>query len=185
MADHVCPPWLGYILLTPLRRFIEDPLKMLGPLIKEGSTILEPGCGMGYFTLPMARMTGKKGRVIAVDLQGKMLAALENRAKKAGLSDRIILHQAHPDGMGLESYKETVDLAVAIHMVHEVKQPKSFFLEVREALKPGGNLLVVEPKGHVSGKDFDQTLDLASGMGFMKKPVSVKIRGRFALFSRS
>ncbi|MBU4317286.1 MAG: class I SAM-dependent methyltransferase [Proteobacteria bacterium] len=184
MADHVCPPWLGYVLLSPLRRFIENPQTMLGPLIQKGMTILEPGCAMGYFTLPMARMTGENGRVIAVDIQDRMLAALEKRANKAGLGDRIIRHKAQTDSMDISAHGGSVDLAVAIHVVHELKDPRTFFSEVREALKPGRKFLVVEPKGHVSSEAFDQTRSLAVVMGFTEDSLPVKIRGRSALFSR-
>jgi ubiquinone/menaquinone biosynthesis C-methylase UbiE len=184
MADHVCPPWLGYILLSPLRRIIEDPQKMLGPFIHAGNTVLEPGCGMGYFTLPMARMVGEKGRVIAVDMQDKMLAALGKRAKKAGVEDRIVLHRARPLGMDLDAYVKNVDFAVAIHMVHELQEPGIFFSEIREALKPGGKLLVVEPKGHVSREDFERTRTLAAQSGFTEPSIPLKIRGRCALFSK-
>jgi len=184
MADHVCPPWLGYVLLSPLRRFIENPQTMLGPLIQKGMTILEPGCAMGYFTLPMARMTGENGRVIAVDIQDRMLAALEKRANKAGLGDRIIRHKAQTDSMDISAHGGSVDLAVAIHVVHELKDPRTFFSEVREALKPGGKFLIVEPKGHVSSEAFDQTRSLAAVLGFTEDSLPVKIRGRSTLFSR-
>jgi ubiquinone/menaquinone biosynthesis C-methylase UbiE len=184
MADPVCPPWLGYVLLNPLRRIIEDPRKMLGPFIHEGDTVLEPGCGMGYFTLPMARMVGENGRVIAVDMQDKMLSSLAKRAKKAGVENRIILHRARPRGMDLDARVKNVDFAVAIHMVHELEQPEVFFSEIRKALKPGGNLLVVEPKGHVSWEDFDRTRTLARESGFTESSIPLNIRGRSALFSK-
>lgn len=65
---HVCPWWGGYFLLTPLRRLIENPEELFRPLVRPEMTVFEPGCGMGYFTLPLARMVGPEGTVIAVDL---------------------------------------------------------------------------------------------------------------------
>ncbi|MBW1912872.1 MAG: methyltransferase type 11, partial [Deltaproteobacteria bacterium] len=62
MAKMVCPPWIGYLLLSPLRKFFENPDKMFGPYVREGMTVMEPGCGMGYFTLPLARMVGPEGQ---------------------------------------------------------------------------------------------------------------------------
>ncbi|MBC8457841.1 MAG: class I SAM-dependent methyltransferase, partial [Deltaproteobacteria bacterium] len=93
MAEHVCPYWVGYLLLNPLRKLLENPDKILGPFVQEGMTVLEPGCGMGYFTLPLARMVGPKGRIVAVEIQQKMLSALERRARKEGVLDRIDLRQ--------------------------------------------------------------------------------------------
>ena len=102
MKNHVCPVWVGYLLLNPLRKFLENPERMFGPYVREGMTVLEPGCGSGFFTLPLARMAGAEGRVIAVDVQEKMLDIVRRRAAKAGLSDRIDLRLTNGHGMGLE-----------------------------------------------------------------------------------
>ena len=77
MPSHTCPWWLGYLLVTPLRRLKEDPARILAPHVQEGMTVLEPGPGMGFFTLELSRRVGPRGRVVAVDLQEEMLAALE------------------------------------------------------------------------------------------------------------
>ena len=130
MAGMVCPFWVGYLLLNPLRRLLENPDKILGHFVHEGMIVLEPGCGMGYFTLPLARMVGKRGRVIAVDVQAKMLSAIERRARKANLLDRIELRQVGAEGLGVEDLFGQVDFAVAIHMVHEVPEQAFFFEEV-------------------------------------------------------
>jgi ubiquinone/menaquinone biosynthesis C-methylase UbiE len=52
-------------------------------------TVLEPGPGMGFFTLELARRVGDAGRVVAVDIQPKMLSVLQRRAAKTGLQNRI------------------------------------------------------------------------------------------------
>ena len=49
-------------------------------------TVLEPGPGMGFFTLELARIVGPEGRVVAVDVQPKMVEGLQKRARRAGLS---------------------------------------------------------------------------------------------------
>lgn len=184
MDRLICPPWVGYLLLNPLRRLLENPDKILGPFVREGMTVLEPGCGMGFFTLPLARMVGPKGRVVAVDVQGKMLSVLERRARKAGLSDRIELRNAGAEGMGLEDLSGHVDFAAALHMVHEMPDQSSFFSEVWKALKPGGRLLVVEPRGHVSQEQFEQTVTAAEKIGFNSEAVSNEVRGRGALLTK-
>lgn len=185
MADRVCPFWVGYLLLNPFRKLLENPAKMLGPFVREGMTILEPGCGMGYFTLPLARMVGPQGRVIVSEIQLKMLSALERRARKAGLLDRIELRQAGVDGLGAEDFFGEVDFVAAIHMVHEVSDQASFFADVWKALKPGGRLLVIEPKGHVSENKFEQTLSVAEGIGYKREGLPGKEGGRRALLSKS
>lgn len=138
---------------------------MLGPYVRAGMTILEAGPGMGFFTLPMAQMAGPAGRVIAVDLQARMLNGLRRRAARAGLLDRIELRQATPDSLGVGDIRGTVDLAVAIHVVHELPSEASFFREIAEALKPGGRLLIIEPRGHVSVEKFEHELQSAAAAG--------------------
>ena len=126
MAARICPPWKGYLLINPLRKLLENPNKILGQFVREGMTVLEPGCGMGYFTLPLARLVGPEGRVVAVEIQPKMLSALERRARKAGLLSRIELRQARADRLGVEDLAGEVDFAGALHLVHEVPD-QSFF----------------------------------------------------------
>ena len=73
MGNRVCPWWLGYMLASPLRRLLYDPQEILRPYIREGMNVLDLGCGMGFFSLPAARMVGKTGKVVRVDLQGRFL----------------------------------------------------------------------------------------------------------------
>ena len=86
MSNRVCPWWLGSLLASPVRRWMQgDPVEILKPFVREGMTVLEPGPGMGFFTIPLARLVGASGRVVAVDLQPKMIAGLKRRAAKAYL----------------------------------------------------------------------------------------------------
>jgi ubiquinone/menaquinone biosynthesis C-methylase UbiE len=185
MAGRVCPPWVGYLLLNPLRRVVEDPGRLLGPFIREGMTVLEPGCGMGFFTLPLARMVGPQGRVVACDLQEKMLSVLRRRAEKAALLDRIELRLADGGTLGLGDLAGKVDLVTALHMVHEVPDRAAFFAEVRKTLKPEGKLLIVEPRGHVSQGQFVETVSAAEKAGFRVEASPGKLRGRSALLTRT
>jgi len=184
MAGRVCPPFIGYILLNPLRRLIENPQKMLGGLVRQGMTVLEPGCAMGYFTLPLAHMVGPAGRVVAVDIQPKMLSALSRRARKAGLEKRIDIRQGGPAGMGLPDLAGEVDLVVAIHVVHELPNSARFFEEVRGVMKPGAKLLIIEPKGHVSVTRFRETAAFAEAAGLKAVEGFADLRARRALLRK-
>ncbi|MDQ1238607.1 MAG: hypothetical protein QG577_792 [Thermodesulfobacteriota bacterium] len=163
MADHICPWWLGYLLVSPLRRLLENPEKLLSPFVRQGMTVVDYGCAMGFFTLPMARMVGSNGKVIAVDIQEKMLIRLRQRAERTGLLDRI--QPARPEDVG-KLKDGVVDFGAAIHVVHELSEPKTFFLDMRRVLKPGGKLLVVEPSFHVSRADFEESIKCAVTAGF-------------------
>lgn len=166
MAEHVCPWWVGYLLANPVRRLWQDPARILDPYVSEGMTVLEPGPGMGFFTLELARRVGATGQVVAVDTQPRMLGGLRRRAAKAGLADRIDARLVQPDSMGLTDLTGRIDFTLAFAMVHETGAPGSFFTEVAQATKPGGRLLFVEPRGHVDVAHFGTELRLAMEAGF-------------------
>ncbi len=166
MAGDVCPWWMGYFLANPIRRWFENPNKILDGLIRPGMTVLDLGCAMGFFTLPAARMVGPDGRVVAVDLQEKMINSLKRRSKRAGLADRIEPRVCGATELGIADLAGQIDLACAIHVVHEVPDASAFMTEVYRAVKPGGKLLVIEPAGHVSVDEFAVTIATATGAGF-------------------
>ncbi|HYK89505.1 MAG TPA: methyltransferase domain-containing protein [Acidobacteriota bacterium] len=167
MAHRVCPWWLGYVLASPLRRLMMDPRKLLAPYVKEGMTVLEPGPGMGFFTLELARLVGPSGRVIAVDIQPKMLSRLKQRASRAGVLERIDARLAAPDSLGLSDLAGTVDFTLAFAVVHEMPDAAQFFAQVAAASKPGSHLFFAEPGGHVSAKEFEAELEAAAKGGFV------------------
>jgi SAM-dependent methyltransferase len=166
MAQHVCPWWLGYLLLNPVRSWMHNPEKLLAPYVREGMTVLEPGPGMGFFTLPLARRTGPAGRVVTVDIQPRMLESLRRRALKAGLLERVETRLAEPNSMGIDDLKGKVDIVWAFYMVHELPSEEAFFGEAVAALKPGGLLLLAEPVGHVKPVKFQHELEAAQAAGF-------------------
>jgi len=163
LNNQVCPWWLCHSFDNPLRRLFHDPERLLGPYVKPGVTAVDIGCGMGYFTLGLARLVGPEGRVIAVDLQERMLAGVEKRALRAGLTDRIALHRCRQGSLGIEA---KADFALAFWMAHEVPDKPRFFGEIHAFLKPGGRLLLVEPKFHVARKSLTKTLTVCQEAGF-------------------
>lgn len=165
MSEHVCPWWIGYFLISPLRRWRQDPHEILSPYVREGMTVLEPGPGMGFFTLELARLAGSSGRVIAVDVQKKMLEKLKRRAAKHSLSERIEARPAGKESMALNDLASKADFALAFAVVHEMPEAARFFRETAEALKPGASLLLAEPKGHVKAAQFEAELKFAAEAG--------------------
>jgi 2-polyprenyl-3-methyl-5-hydroxy-6-metoxy-1,4-benzoquinol methylase len=158
--NHVCPWWFAYTFDHPLRRLVHRPEKILGGYVHEGSRAIDIGCGMGYFTIAMAQLGA---RVVAVDLQQKMLDVLAKRATRAGVRDRIELRLADENSLHLDV---RADFVLAFWMLHEVPDPQRMLNEVRAVLAPGGTLLVAEPRGHVSGTLFEKETDLAVAAGF-------------------
>jgi SAM-dependent methyltransferase len=168
-----------------LRRLIQDPARILAPYVGDGMTVIEPGPGMGFFTLELARKVGPSGRVVAVDIQPRMLGALKHRAAKAGLLDRIETRLALPTGLGVAEWNGTADFVLAFAVVHELPSPGSFFAEASDALKPGGTILLAEPTGHVSTSTFDLELDAAKAAGLAVTARPQIRRSRAALLTKT
>jgi len=125
--------------------------------------VLDIGCGPGLFSIEMAQMVGKTGRVIASDLQEGMLQKVRDKIKGTELVERIILHKCEEDKIGAP---ENVNFVLAFYMVHEIPNQENFFAEMRSILKPDGRMLIVEPPFHVSGKAFAATIQKARDAGF-------------------
>ena len=184
MAEHVCPWWMGYLLISPLRRLLQNPRKILDSHVRPGMITLDVGCGMGYFSLDMARTVGPEGKVVCVDLQPKMIEALRRRASKAGVLDRIDHRVCDKNGLGLDDLGGKIDFALVFAIVHEAPDAESFFKQVHAALRPGGTCLLAEPQGHVSEKRFEETIATAQRAGFEVIGRPEVYRSRTALLNR-
>ena len=160
---HVCPWWAGYFLDNPFRRWVHPPDEILRPYVREGMTVLDIGCGFGLFSIGMARLVGESGRVIAVDLQAKMLEKAMERARRAGVGERITPVRCAADSLGVS---QRVDFALASNVVHETPDDQGLFEEVHGLLEPGGVLFVMEPAGHISVRRFEQSVETAANVGF-------------------
>jgi ubiquinone/menaquinone biosynthesis C-methylase UbiE len=141
------------------------PGALVEPHLKAGMTVLEPGPGMGFFTIEIARLVGAEGRVVAVDIESKMLDVLKRRAAKAGVAGRIDARVCAADSLGLVDLAGRVDFVLACAVVHELPSPAAFFQEAAQVMKTGAALLLIEPSGHVANQEFDRELDLAAGTG--------------------
>lgn len=175
MAEHVCPVWIGYLLASPVRKLLQNPHKILRPYVKSGMAVMDIGCAMGFFSLPMARLAGDKGQVISVDLQEKMLAGLERRARRRGLLERIKTRRCGKESLGIDDLSGQIDFVLAFAVVHEVKNAARFFSEVHAVLRHGGKVLFAEPKGHVKKEAFEKSVAIAEASGLRReKPLHIR-----------
>ena len=118
--------------------------------------------------LKLASLVGISGRVIAIDVQPRMIDRLKRRASKAGLLNRIDVRIASADSLGVQDLRGAIDFTLAFAVVHEFPDAGRFFAEVAAASKAGATLLLAEPKGHVKPAIFDAELEAASVAGFRK-----------------
>ncbi len=162
-TNRVCPVERAGNLDNRIRRWFQNPQKILGPYIEEGMTVLDIGCGPGFFSIDMAQLVGKSGRVIASDLQEGMLHKLRDKICGTELENRITLHKCKENRIGVS---EKIDFVLAFYMVHEVPNQEEFFNEMRVMLNPKGQVLIVEPPFHVSKRMFEETIRKARDSGF-------------------
>lgn len=172
MSDRnkrVCPVEIAGSLDNRIRRWIQNPQKILSPYIEEGMIVLDIGCGPGFFSIDMAQMVGKSGRVIAADLQEGMLQKLRDKIQGTELEERVTLHKFEEKKIGVS---EHVDFVLLFYMVHEVPNVEGFFSEIETILKPNGQVFMVEPPFHVSKKAFENTIKKANdaGLAFVGRP---------------
>ncbi|WFN34899.1 class I SAM-dependent methyltransferase [Methanogenium sp. S4BF] len=163
--DRVCPMSEARHMDNFFRRFIHPPKYIFGRFIHTGDTVIDIGCGPGFFSCPIARMVGETGRVIAIDLQDGMLAMLREKAAKEGVSSVIEVRKAELSRLNT-GCRGDADFALAFYVMHELPDILQGFREVAAALRPGARMLVAEPFMHVSAGEYDETCRLAGVAGF-------------------
>ncbi len=161
-GPHICPHQFAVFLDNWLRRLIQHPRKIVGPYIKPGDTVIDMGCGPGYFTIDMAKMVGSHGRVIAVDIQEKMLERVRKKAQRHGVAQQIdyLLIGAQESGLSRQA-----DFILAFYMIHETPDVQQSLKTFRRLLKENGIILAVEPKMHVKQPAFENMLFEAEKVG--------------------
>ncbi len=139
---HLFDPGRLASLVSARRQEAVRPRELLQRLgLAPGQVILDLGCGAGFFTLPAAALVGPAGQVIATDVQPEMVLATQQAAAAAGLTNiGTYLTAAYELPPGLPP----VDWVVLAYVLHEVADPRRLLALAKDALKPGGRLLVLE-----------------------------------------
>lgn len=178
---RVCPVEKAGSLEGRLRRWVQNPRRILKPYVHAGMDVLDFGCGPGFFSLELARLVGAEGHVIAADLQPGMLDKLHDKIRGTDLEERITLHTCQADSPGIG---RPVDFVLAFYVLHEVPDQAVWFEAMAGILKTGGTMLIVEPLFHVSQKEFKDSIDRARRTGLkLAEPPKVRLRRR-AVFQK-
>lgn len=125
--------------------------------------MLDAGCGPGRFTVPIARAVGAEGRVVALDIQPKMLARARARTATAGVDNVDFLHAGLGDG---KLPRESFDRAVLVTVLGEVPDRIEALREIYSALVPGGFLVVTEMMGDPHYQTVRKVTALGEEVGF-------------------
>ena len=111
--------------------------------VAPGMSVADIGAGEGYYTVRLARVVGTKGRVLAQDIVPETRDRLGLRVQREGL-DNVAVRLGLPDDPKLPT--ASFDRIFLVHMYHEVEQPYPFLWHLRDGLKPGGLVVVVDAK---------------------------------------
>lgn len=146
-------------ILPPEKTLIESGLKT-------GMTMVDIGCGSGYFAIPGAKIVGKNGKVIAVDIQKEMLDKLKQNNPPENI--QIILA---PSDYSFPIENETSDFTLLAFVTHENSDLEKFFNEIKRITKKDGRIVILEWKKQKEekGPPFEERLDRNELVSFLNK----------------
>lgn len=185
MVRKMLSRWIDCVVEKTLRCLWQNPRRILRDYVKAGMTVLDVGCGAGFFSLGMARMVGPDGRVVCVDLQTDAVKSLEGRAAEAGLSERIDTRVCNDRSLEVDDLAGQVDFALAFYVVHHASDVPALMTQVYDALKLGGTFLIVEPEHHASAEVCEATQARAQQAGFAFVDSPRMLRAWAALFVKN
>jgi ubiquinone/menaquinone biosynthesis C-methylase UbiE len=170
---------------SPARLLFLPPGEVLDALaLHAGDTVADVGAGTGYFTLPMARAVGPKGKVYAVDAQAEMLVLLKEKLRHAGLAN-VNLVQAEADRTGLPP--SICDLFFLANVWHELDDCAATLREARRVLKPQGRIAILDWRPDVeqeNGPPLAHRLDSSHAIGHLRaaglEPRAHTLVGRYS-----
>jgi len=120
-------------------------VRLLG--IKSGMTVADIGAGSGYYTVRLSPIVGPYGRIIAEDVVPEYLRGLRSRVHDLGLQNVVIsLGEPHDPRLPVDS----IDIAILVHMYHEITQPYGLLYNLVPALKLGARVGIVDAYGPTS-----------------------------------
>jgi SAM-dependent methyltransferase len=135
-----CPASLAWLVDNPIRRYyMRAVLDRVG--IRPGERVLELGPGPGTLTVEAARRVGPAGQLIAVDIQPRMIAQMQERVRGAGL---INVEPCVADACQLPLDDASVDRAFLIAVLPEIPDQAGALAELHRILKPHGSLSITE-----------------------------------------
>lgn len=136
------PTWLSFILENPIRRAFDPPSKLIDKVrIERGDSILDLGCGPGFFTLELAK---RADRVFAVDISEKMLSKARRNIINKGETYRAKIEFICSDGRNLTLPDSCIDVIFLGYVFREVNRKDDVLKELKRVLKTKGKLVIVE-----------------------------------------
>lgn len=120
---------------------IDAFLAILEP--KEGGAYADLGCGVGYFSFPVAERIGPRGTMYALDVQPAMLKEVRRRAKERGLTNVLPILSSERE---IPLPNASVDALWTVNTFHEMEAPLDILRETRRVLRRAGRVVVIDWK---------------------------------------
>lgn len=131
----------AYWLERPSRELQEQPQLIVDLLnLQTDDVVADIGAGTGYMTMRLAEKVAA-GEVFAVDIQAEMLDLLDERIEEANISTVTTIQGDEADP---HLPPESIDLALMVDAYHEFEYPYEMMQHLREAMKPGGRVVLAE-----------------------------------------
>ena len=164
VASLPCPWWLVPLLENPYFQVVAGAeLLMNRAGIGPGMSVLDAGCGPGRMTVPISRRVGEAGRVVAFDLQPRMLRRLQRRIADRGLANvETVLGKLGDGRLPAAAF----DVAVLVTVLGEIPDKLAALREIHRALRPGGVLSITEVLPDPHYQRVSRVRALAAQAGF-------------------
>jgi ubiquinone/menaquinone biosynthesis C-methylase UbiE len=151
--------------------------------LKPGMTAAEIGAGSGFLARMMAQAVGASGKVIATELDPKMVGYMNDRARADGLTNFTAV-QGSPTAAGLDP--ASVDALALVNTYSFFDRPKEMMQSIAQAVRPGGLLLIVDVPAtgagaEASGAEAEDVIAAAAAAGFTLQDESAVVPGQYAI----
>ena len=132
------------------RRKTQDPEAIFSEVgLRPGMTVVDIGCGQGYFAIPAAKMAGKDGMVYGIDIDEEGIETLKDRASREGLDNVKTFIGSAETTVPCEGCADIVFLGICLH---DFEDPSQVLNNAKRMLKPSGTLADLDwKKLHMEG----------------------------------
>ncbi len=167
----------AHLLDNPERLRHEDPkliLKTAG--IRDGMTVLEVGCGTGFYTFAAAKLVGGKGRIYAADISEDMLEILNERIKKRKIKNILPLLSKEAS---VPLNDGTADMIIIVNMFHEAYDKDAFIKELKRLMKRNARLLIIDHRKEPtpSGPPVSERVSYEDASALLGSRFDIVVRG--------
>ena len=151
------------------RRAWQNPEEILTAIgLKAGHTLIDIGCGDGFFSLPAARIVGPKGLVYAIDSNPQSMAKLDKKAAEAGLNNIFSTQNEAESSLVCDACADFIFFGIVLH---DFREPDKVLLNARQMLKPGGHLINLDWKKEPMklGPPLEKRFDIGAASALLQK----------------